>query len=138
MPGQNVIFEDVAFVGALLSHCKKVVNIPTPLYYYYKDNPDSEVTKIRKDRAIRHLAVFAVMRLFFQAQNQPDSIKAFRRKAYRMSWSLSFDLGKDKKGGLTKEEAKAIKAAFKKVVGKDDLDPKGTIYEPYVDGAILY
>ena len=137
MPGQNVVFEDVAFVASLLSHCQKVVNIPTPLYYYYKDNPDSEVTKIRKDRAMRHLAVFAVIRLFFQAQNQPDSIKAFRRKAYRMKWSLDFDLGKDKKGGLTKEEAKAIKDAFKKVVGKDDLDATGEIYEELVKGAII-
>ena len=54
-----------------------------------------------------------------------------------MKWSLDFDLGKDKKGGLTKAEAKAILAAFKKVVGKDDLDVKGEIYEPYVEGAII-
>ena len=138
MPGQNVIFEDVAFVSSLLSHCKKVVNIPTPLYYYYKDNPNSEVTRPRKDRAIRHLAVFAVIRLFFQAQNQPKVIKAFRRKGYRMKWSLLFDLGKDKKGGLTKQERKAILKEFKKVVAKDDLDYKGSIYEQYVDGAIIY
>ena len=136
MPGQNVIFEDVAFVTSLLSHCKKVVNIPTPLYYYYKDNPDSEVTRPRKDRGLRHLAVFAVIRLYFQTLNQPRSIAAFRRKAYRMRWSLDFSLSRDKKAGLTKEEAKAIKKAFAKVVAKAPLDPKGEIYESLIEGAI--
>ena len=55
-----------------------------------------------------------------------------------MKWSLLFDLGKDKKGGLTKQERKAILKEFKKVVAKDDLDYKGSIYEQYVDGAIIY
>ena len=137
MPGQGVMFEDVAFVASLLSHCKKVVNIPMPLYYYYKDNPDSEVTKVRKDRALRHLSVFAAIRLFFQRVGQEASIKAFRRKGYRLSWSIALDLSLDKKGGLTKEEAKQVKKAFKKVVGKENISPEGEIYAPYVDGAIV-
>ena len=134
---KNPIFEDVAFVASLLAHCKKVVNIPNPLYYYHLDNEFSETSRPRTDRAVWHLAVFASIRLYFDHLGRPDLIKAFRNKKTRMKWSLLFDLHMDKKHGLAKEERAKCLPAFKEIVGKEPLNIENVYYKEYVDGVIV-
>ena len=134
---KGVMFEDLAFVSALLANCKKVVNIPTPLYYYYQDNPDSEASKPRSDRARWHLSVFASVRLYFDRLGNPKLVKAFRRKKIRIRLSLLFDLKMDKKNGLGKEGKKECLAALKAVTAKEPLDANNPYFADYVKGVIV-
>lgn len=131
------IFEDVAFVASLLPHCKKVVNIPTPLYYYHLDNAESETTKPRLDRTRWHVSVFAAIRLYLERLGNPELIDVFRKKGWRMRLSLRLDLHLDKKNGLSKAERVEAIRAFKNVVAKEPLSPDIPYFKDYVEGAII-
>ena len=134
---KSPIFEDVAFVASLLAHCKKVVNIPTPLYYYHLDNAESETSRPRTDRTAWHVSVFAAIRLYFERLGNPKLIKAFRKKRIRMHASILFDLHCDKKNGLSKEERKKAMQAFKQTVAKKPFDSNRFYFKEYVEGTVI-
>ena len=131
------MFEDLAFVSSLLVHCKKVVSIPTHLYYYYKDNPDSAVSISRSDRSRWHVAVFASVRLLLDMVADPALLKAFRRKKWRAALSVRFDLGIDKKNGLAKEGRKECLGVLKTVFGKEKLDPEHPYFADFIRGSLI-
>ena len=133
----RVMFEDLAFVSSLLVHSKKVVAIPTHLYYYYKDNPDSAASVARKDRAHWHVAIFAAVRVLLDEVGDPILIKAFRKKKWRAKLSVRFDLGIDKKNGLTKEEARECLNVLKTVFAKEKLDPEHPYFADMIRGSLI-
>jgi glycosyltransferase involved in cell wall biosynthesis len=96
-------FEDVALNCALLSYCQKVVSLRAPLYYYDKTNANSAMTVKRRNRAFRHLVVFALERYFLEKTGNSEGLKAFKAKLARMALSLAYDKRLDKKGGAAPE-----------------------------------
>lgn len=132
------MFEDQALNGTLLAKCKKVVLLRVPLYYYYKNNSSSLSSVKRVDRAQRHLAIFALHRHFFEITNNPTALKAFQGRLFRMGWTLSFDLGIDKKNGASKDYLKTIRKEWKIVRNlKKPLPIEGKSYEELLNRAIL-
>lgn len=132
------MFEDVAFNVSLLSHCKKVVTIKDPLYYYHKDIPTSSTNEKRPDRAMRHLSVFALARHYFEMIKDEKFLKVFKRKAYRSWLSLMFDLSLDKNAGAKKEYIKQIKSEWKEVKNtKKPLPLEGRSYSDLLKRAWL-
>lgn len=123
------MYEDVAFVVSLLSYCKKIVTIKNPLYYYYKNVPTSATSVQRTDRAMRHLWAFALARHFFEKTNNELLLKAFKKRTFRCSLSLMFDLSLDKKAKASKEYLAQVKKEWKEVKNlKKPLPLEGRSY----------
>jgi glycosyltransferase involved in cell wall biosynthesis len=102
-------FEDVALNCALLSYCTKFVSLKKPLYYYDKTNAGSAMSLPRKNRAFRHLVVFALERYFLEKQGNTQALKGFKSKLFRMAMSLSYDKKLDKKAGADHAYFRALK-----------------------------
>lgn len=132
-------FEDVALNCALLSYAKKVVSIKDPLYYYVKDNTSSAMSKPRKNRAFRHLVVFALERYFLQEQKNEQGLQAFKKKLFRAKLSLSYDLGLDLKNGADSAYKKTVQADFKIISNtKTPLVKEGSFFEKDANAAFYF
>lgn len=131
------MFEDVAFLTSVLTHVKKVALIPTPLYYYYEDNPDSATSDSRHDRTFRHIAVFALQRHLLETLGLEKERKAFLRQSFRMGLSLGYDKSLDKKGkGCGKDYLRQCDALWKRIKNKNGaLDVSDTPLQEIIDRA---
>ncbi len=137
MRRKDTMFEDVSIVAWLLSNCDKVATITEPLYYYYKDNPESEITHPRTDRAKWHIAVFTAIRIYLQKIGNEDLIRIFRRHKLRIYISVAFDLSLDKKFGADKEYRRTCKKHLKAVYGKAPLSEQNEFLGELLDGVII-
>jgi glycosyltransferase involved in cell wall biosynthesis len=130
LSGRKDMFEDVALACSLLSHCAKIVTMKEPLYHYRKGIPTSAMSVPRQDRALEHLKVLALERVFLEKDANPALAEAFRKRLFRSRLSLSFDLRLDAKNGADASYRRLVRAQWALV--KDfskPLDPKGTIFE---------
>jgi glycosyltransferase involved in cell wall biosynthesis len=132
-------FEDVALNCALLSYAQKVVSIKDPLYYYVKDNTSSAMSKPRKNRAFRHLVVFALERYFLESQKNTLGLKAFQKKLFRASLSLHYDLRLDRKNGADAAYRKSVREGFALLKDmKTPLVKEGSFFEKDADAAFYF
>lgn len=132
------MFEDQALNGAVMAKCKKVVLISKPLYNYYKNIPSSAMTIKRKDRAIKHLAIFALLRRFFEVIDNKDALSAFKSHLWRMRWSWKFDMKLDTKNGANKEYKKEVLATWKAIKNfKKELKIDGESYSELIERGII-
>ncbi|MFA6619795.1 MAG: glycosyltransferase family 2 protein [Bacilli bacterium] len=132
-------FEDVALNCALLSYCTKVVSIKDSLYYYDKTNANSAMSVKRKNRAFRHLVVFALERYFLEQTHNAAGIKGFKAKLFRMKLSLDFDRRLDKKSGADSTYFAQVNQAWSllKKMAKP-LVKEGSFFDKDADGAFYF
>ncbi|MCI2111315.1 MAG: glycosyltransferase [Bacilli bacterium] len=134
------MFEDVAINFTFICHCQRVAVIKDALYYYRKGVPGSNTTIKRTDRAIRHLIVFAMMRLFLEKFTTKKLLNIYYKHLDAMSLSLLFDEMLDKRaGGDAAANKKLVSEQFKflKAKGKP-LPIQGTVWEETSNRCFLF
>jgi glycosyltransferase involved in cell wall biosynthesis len=134
------MFEDVAANFTFIAHCEKVAVIKDALYFYRKGVAGSNTTIKRRDRAVRHIIVFAMMRLFLQEYTTKKLLDIYFKHLDSIQISLLFDEYLDKKAG-------ADPVANKRIIGnefkllkdkKKPLQIEGTVWEEAAKRCFLF
>ena len=137
LQGSKAMFEDLSLVTSLLLGAKKIVQIDGPVVYYREDIATSSSTEKRKDRAIRHLAAFALCRQIIERSGDKQALRIFFAHRLRTYFSIDYDLKKDRQAGASKEYVALVKRAFKQLYQKGALVYEDAPYGPYLEGAFL-
>jgi len=134
------MFEDAAVNFTFIAHCEKVAVIKDPLYFYRKGNPSSNTTIKRKDRAIHHVILFAMFRLFLEKFTTKKILDIYFKHLDAMSMSLLFDEYLDKKAGANSTiNKRTVGKHFKLLKNKKlPLPIKGTVWEETANRAFLF
>jgi glycosyltransferase involved in cell wall biosynthesis len=134
------MFEDVAVNFTFLCHCEKVAVIDDALYFYRKGVPSSQTTVLRKDRAMRHIVVFAMMRLFLEKYSTKELLDIYFKKLGTARLSLLFDITCDVKAGASLvNDQIAIGKEFKLLKKKKKpLQIEGTMWEEAAKRCFLF
>jgi glycosyltransferase involved in cell wall biosynthesis len=133
------MFEDVAVNFTFIAHCEKVAVIKDALYFYRKGVAGSNTTIKRKDRAMRHIIVFAMIRLFLEKYTTKKLLDTYFKQLNSTRLSLLFDLAVDKHNGASFDNVKAINKELKILKNKKKpLQIEGTMWEEAASRCFLF
>lgn len=129
------LFEDTPVIVLSFLKSNFVYCLKEPLYFYRKGPSGSLTSKKRPDRALIHVQSFALTRYIAEKNAKEEDLDYFYAHRFRMKMSLNYDLSRSKKDGLSKEEAKKVKALFKVVLSRKPLPIEGFPWEEVIKKA---
>jgi glycosyltransferase involved in cell wall biosynthesis len=130
-------FEDMPYCFSAFAKATKVVCLKSPLYHYSKEDQLSISSRKNPNRAQEHLDSFACMRAYCEYVNEEKLLKCFLASKVRSKLTLSFDLSKSEKDGLSKAEAKRISKEFALIYKKGKIDFSSLSVFPLIEKALI-
>ena len=130
--GVDALFEDTLVSVIAFSQAKTILYCPKPLYYYVKGTGGANEVS-RTKRTTYHLCAFASVRLYLESLDDPRFLEAFYAQKYRSYLSIVYDLSRDRRCGLSREQARPLLKEFSDIFDpKHGLRTQGTSYQRYL------
>lgn len=116
----DLLYEDLALNFALLSKVSHMAYLQEPLYLYSVAEGGSLMSLPKKTRALEHLEVFALLRVYADRTHDQKLKEIIASKVWRMDLSLRYDIKKCRPAGLSAKEGKVLLQKLRLLKKKDD------------------